>query len=473
MENGVYGNLATTAGTAFVTVMGWNDGQHNYGIYQGNAQSGGLTTTGSLSLPNGYSPMHQEGAIILGIGGDNSDASIGSFFEGVMTSGAPSSATMSAVQANIVSVGYGGPLPYHDGFASGVASGWNTYDGNWSISGNAYVNSTVDGNGDKAVTGSPTWDNYTLQADVQITSGAGDAGLNLRVTHPAGGTDSLDGYYVGVKANGSLVLGRQNYGWTQLQTMAIPGGVSTNTWYHLAAQAVGCTFTVSAQPVGSTAVTGFTYTDSGCAFTAGAVGVRSYNAAAMWRNISVSVGGTVTLPYYAPFASSTGPADWTTYAGTWSLSNEDYINSTVDALGDKSIGGPAFGNLTLTGDVELTTNSGDAGFLLRATNPSVGTDSVDGYYLGVNSAGDIVIDRESDSWTQLGSAPLHSAPAGTWYHLTAQVVGCQIRLTAQPVNSSTPANDLTVTDCTYSSGQIGVRSYNTSAQWRYVSVIPN
>ena len=51
--------------------------------------------------------MHQEGAIVLGTGGDNSKASIGTFFEGVMTSGYPTDAADNAVQANIVLVGYG------------------------------------------------------------------------------------------------------------------------------------------------------------------------------------------------------------------------------------------------------------------------------------------------------------------------------------------------------------------------------
>ena len=474
MENGIYGSLPVTAGTSFVTAMGANDGQQSYAIYQGNAQSGGLTTTGSRTLPNGYAPMQQEGAIILGIGGDNSNTTIGSFFEGVMTAGAPSSTAMNAVQANIVSVGYAGMLPYHDGFGGGSASGWNTYNGSWSVSGGSYVNSTVDNNGDKAVTGSPTWDNYTLQADVQITSSGGDAGLNFRVTNPAAGLDSLNGYYVGVDAtNGILVLGRESYGWTALQTMTLPGGVSTGTWYHLTAQAIGCTLTVSAQPVGSTTVTGFTYIDSGCSFPAGAIGVRSHLASASWRNVNVSVGGTSTLPYYAPFAASTGPAGWTTYAGNWSLSNENYINFSVDTQGDKSIGGPSSGDYTLSGDVELTSSGGNAGFLVRATNPAVGADSVDGYFLGVDAAGFVVIGKESYGWTELAAAPLNAAPANTWYHLTAQIVGCQIKLTAQPVNSSTPSNDVTVTDCSYSSGQVGVRSYNTSAQWRYVSITPN
>jgi hypothetical protein len=50
--------------------------------------------------------MSKEGSIILGIGGDNSNSSAGTFYEGVMTSGYPSDATENAVQANITTVGY-------------------------------------------------------------------------------------------------------------------------------------------------------------------------------------------------------------------------------------------------------------------------------------------------------------------------------------------------------------------------------
>jgi non-reducing end alpha-L-arabinofuranosidase len=70
MEDGIYGHLEVPAGTTFVTDMGASDGQHTYAIYQGNAQSGALTSTGVIPLPRGYQPMKQEGAIILGIGGD-------------------------------------------------------------------------------------------------------------------------------------------------------------------------------------------------------------------------------------------------------------------------------------------------------------------------------------------------------------------------------------------------------------------
>jgi hypothetical protein len=57
--------------------------------------------------PNGYNPMKKQGAIILGIGGDNSNGAQGNFFEGVMTSGNGSAAIDDAVQANIIAAGYG------------------------------------------------------------------------------------------------------------------------------------------------------------------------------------------------------------------------------------------------------------------------------------------------------------------------------------------------------------------------------
>jgi hypothetical protein len=79
-----------------------------WSIRGGNAKSGGLSTFYSGVRPNvpGYNPMHKEGAILLGIGGDNSKTSAGTFYEGVMTSGYPTDATENAVQANIVAAGY-------------------------------------------------------------------------------------------------------------------------------------------------------------------------------------------------------------------------------------------------------------------------------------------------------------------------------------------------------------------------------
>jgi len=75
-------------------------------IKGGNAQSGVLTTIWDGARPSGYSPMHKQGGIVLGVGGDNSSTAQGNFYEGVMTTGYASTATDEAVQANIVAAGY-------------------------------------------------------------------------------------------------------------------------------------------------------------------------------------------------------------------------------------------------------------------------------------------------------------------------------------------------------------------------------
>ena len=76
----------------------------NYAIRTGNGQSGALTTaydgTGPMAMDN-------QGGITLGVGGDNSNNSWGTFFEGAITAGRPSDTTDAAVLSNVQAAGYG------------------------------------------------------------------------------------------------------------------------------------------------------------------------------------------------------------------------------------------------------------------------------------------------------------------------------------------------------------------------------
>jgi hypothetical protein len=114
MENGLYSGVNAgynandpTVSNRFLTAIVKGE-PNQWAIRSGNAQSGSLSTSYSGVRPNvsGYNPMHKEGAIILGIGGDNSKGSAGTFYEGVMTSGYPSDATENSVQSNITAAGY-------------------------------------------------------------------------------------------------------------------------------------------------------------------------------------------------------------------------------------------------------------------------------------------------------------------------------------------------------------------------------
>jgi hypothetical protein len=92
----------------FVTAIGKGE-PHHWASMGGDAQKGALSVMfdGRRVNPT-YDPMRKQGAILLGNGGDNSDGSQGTFYEGAMTAAGtfPSNATDQLVQANIVAAGY-------------------------------------------------------------------------------------------------------------------------------------------------------------------------------------------------------------------------------------------------------------------------------------------------------------------------------------------------------------------------------
>jgi hypothetical protein len=165
-----------------------------------------------------------------------------------------------------------------DNFDDNNAIGRRVYGGTWTATGGQYRaghsyggKSLLDDNHTNAV----------HDADVTITSGAGDAGLVFRATSPAVGTDSYRGYYAGITPAGRVILGRANNNWTQLA--AAPLSITPGTRHHLRVEAVGTSLKVFVDDMTNPRIT---VTDG--TFTAGASGVRVYNAAAAFDNLAVT-----------------------------------------------------------------------------------------------------------------------------------------------------------------------------------------
>jgi hypothetical protein len=95
---------SSTMDYAFGILKTSTTGTPQYAIRVGNAQSGSLTTAYDGQAPAAW---QEKGGIILGIGGDNSNSSLGTFFEGAITAGRPSDATDAAVLANVQAAKYG------------------------------------------------------------------------------------------------------------------------------------------------------------------------------------------------------------------------------------------------------------------------------------------------------------------------------------------------------------------------------
>jgi non-reducing end alpha-L-arabinofuranosidase len=93
----------------FVTAIGKGE-PHHWASLGGDAQKGALSVMfDGMRVNPTYDPMRKQGAVLLGNGGDNSDGSQGTFYEGAMTAAGtfPSNATDQRVQANIVAAAYG------------------------------------------------------------------------------------------------------------------------------------------------------------------------------------------------------------------------------------------------------------------------------------------------------------------------------------------------------------------------------
>ena len=114
LEDGVWGGNISTVntqntpinGSKFVTAMLKGEPGH-WQLKGGDAQSGQLEVKFDGPRPVGYEVMQKKGAIVLGIGGDNSDLGTGTFYEGALTASYTSEATDALVQANIGAAGYG------------------------------------------------------------------------------------------------------------------------------------------------------------------------------------------------------------------------------------------------------------------------------------------------------------------------------------------------------------------------------
>ena len=118
LENGIYygssnngtssynpGNMPLHYPFVFAELKGGTDG---YALKAADATQGKLQTMWDGPRPSShYQPMQKRGGIILGTGGDNSRAAVGTFFEGVMTSSYTTDDTDDALQRNVVSAGYG------------------------------------------------------------------------------------------------------------------------------------------------------------------------------------------------------------------------------------------------------------------------------------------------------------------------------------------------------------------------------
>lgn len=179
--------------------------------------------------------------------------------------------------------------PWSGGSQPGTQAGWKHYGGSWQLADGVLSETAGGTGGSKSLAGSTGWTDYVIEADVRRDSAgpSGNAGLLFRVSDPGVGPDALTGYYVGV-GDGGMQLGRMNHNWTPLTSGPISGGSPVDTWIHVRVEVRGCILTITANRVDDPTDPPPTkgYIDTACP-AAGAVGVRTFDGAASWRDLTV------------------------------------------------------------------------------------------------------------------------------------------------------------------------------------------
>ena len=114
----------------FVTAMAKGE-SHHWTSMGGDSQRGSLSVMfNGPRVNSSYDPMRKQGAILLGNGGDNSNSSQGTFYEGAMTASGtfPTDATDQLVQANVVAARYGvQPVSVAPASATATPTGLQTF----------------------------------------------------------------------------------------------------------------------------------------------------------------------------------------------------------------------------------------------------------------------------------------------------------------------------------------------------------
>ncbi|MEK8128840.1 family 43 glycosylhydrolase [Paenibacillus filicis] len=156
-------------------------------------------------------------------------------------------------------------------------------------------------------------------------------------------------------------------------------------------------------------------------------------------------------------------AGWTKYGGTWTVSGGQY--HVASNPGAKALLDTNYTDLIYEADV-TPGSTGNAGVVFRVSNPGTGADAYQGYYAGLDVPNQrVLIGKANNNWTSLATAPM-SLTSNTKYHVKIVAQGESIKVYVSDM--TTPK--INVTDSTYTSGSVGVRTYDSAAKFDNVSV---
>ena len=174
----------------------------------------------------------------------------------------------------------------------------------------------------------------------------------------------------------------------------------------------------------------------------------------------------------APSTISTDiSAGWVPFGGAWRSEGEEIIGDSEDRGPKLMNGSLTMGNYFVEADVRLLGIYGDAGIVIRSSGEEEGVDSYHGYFAGIrNMDNSFLLGRADYGWNLfvLKRVPLK---ADGWYHIKLLAYGCSI---AAELTDASGLNERSYVEDPHClmKGRFGLKSYETSAEWKNVRIGP-
>lgn len=329
---------------------------------------------------------------------------------------------------------------------------WRSFGGTWEVV-HGIVRNNSDERGAKLVAGSDRWRDYTLTTDLQFDGDHGDMGVLVRSNREEEGVDAYDGYYIGLRTtDGTLVIGRSDYGWIESMPILMPGGVHMNAWYRLTVTVVGCDIAASSVNQSTHQVAYAALHEDGCV-PSGRVGLRSLATGGRWKEIAVHPAERAELEALSKHAAAVRRLEFPRREGDYNRMFHFSPPEEASAAALATVSGNERHAISI-GDLQKFPRDADRSVLLHGivtlTSPAL--------YVQDANGGVVVRDAHLPQ-LNVGDAVELSGKAelGTY---SAAVVGGNVRL----LWSSTPVPPIAVTPAQAASGAYDAQFIETEAR---------
>jgi len=198
--------------------------------------------------------------------------------------------------------------------------------------------------------------------------------------------------------------------------------------------------------IGNVTRAGYTYTNA-----------NTSTLVNLWSDINLGNYTILNDLEYVQDDFSTNANFWTPYGGNWTVGGGQY--SVNQGAGLKTVYQSSYGlgDVSCEADVAISASGGaNSGLIFRVANPTIGTDSYQGYYAAITGNGRVLLGKANNNWTQL-AVVLTPVSLNTLHRLKAVAQGSNIKVYLDDM--TTPKIDYN--DADFTAGAVGFRAHQT------------